>query len=207
MTIADIMTGEARCCHPETNLATAAALMWAGDCGALPVVDAEGRALGMITDRDVCMAVATRNRLASEIAVGELLGGDVWACEAHDDVRAALEVMEEKRVRRLPVIDSENRVIGVISMNDVVLNAVERKGGKKGETPLTYESAMAAMKMISAHRDAPASFDIAPEGTEAKSGGGTRKRAAKGSAKDPAAKGSSKGKGRREQADGVAARA
>jgi CBS domain-containing protein len=54
------MTSDVRTCRPETNLAEAVRDMWEGDCGALPVVSDEGRVIGMITDRDVCIAVATR---------------------------------------------------------------------------------------------------------------------------------------------------
>lgn len=156
MKIADIMTTDVRSCHPETNLADVAESMWEYDCGALPVVDGEGRVVGMITDRDVCLAVGTNDRRPSEMKVAEVIGKEVWACEEGDNVRGALDVMEQKKVRRLPVVDEENRLVGIISMNDIVLNAIEKIERTKGNPwQLSYEDAMAALKLISAHRDLP----------------------------------------------------
>ena len=68
MKIKDIMTTEVRTCTPDTNLAAAAALMLDGDCGILPVVD-QGKLVGIVTDRDMYIALATRNRLASQLIV------------------------------------------------------------------------------------------------------------------------------------------
>jgi CBS domain-containing protein len=65
MKVQDIMTQEVQCCGPDTNLAAAAKMMWDSDCGALPVVNIEGHLLGVITDRDICRAAATRNKPAS----------------------------------------------------------------------------------------------------------------------------------------------
>ncbi len=70
MKVKDVMTSPVLFCAPETNLAAAAMIMWESDCGALPVVSHETKVVGMITDRDICMAAATKHRLASDIAVG-----------------------------------------------------------------------------------------------------------------------------------------
>ena len=71
MKIQNIMTTNVASCSPDTNLAAAAGLLWDYDCGSLPVVDRERKVVGVITDRDLCMAAATKNRLASEITVRE----------------------------------------------------------------------------------------------------------------------------------------
>jgi CBS domain-containing protein len=101
MTIKDIMTPAPRSCSRGTNLATAAALMLDGDCGILPVVD-DGQLIGVVTDRDLFIALGTRNRLASDLTVGEVVQGPAITCNPDDDVRQVLQVMKDHRVRRLP---------------------------------------------------------------------------------------------------------
>ena len=75
MKVREMMTSDVKTCRPETNLAEAVKDMWEGDCGALPVVSDEGRVIGMITDRDICIALATRGRSADRIAVREVAQG------------------------------------------------------------------------------------------------------------------------------------
>ncbi len=93
MKVRDLMTTDVKSCNSDTNLAAAASRMWEGDCGALPVVDDDGKFIGMITDRDICMAVATRPRLASDILVGEVTSGAIYVCHPTDEVQFALKTM------------------------------------------------------------------------------------------------------------------
>ena len=150
MKVRDIMIHPVQSCGPETNLAAAAMMMWDGDCGVLPVVNFEGKVIGMITDRDICMAAATRNRPPSEITVFETITGQVHACAPGDDIHGALETMAKHQVRRLPVVDAGGRLAGMVSMNDLVLRAGERMGRKAPE--LTHEEVVRALKAIDAHR-------------------------------------------------------
>jgi len=120
MKVRDLMTSDVRTCRPDTNLAEAVSAMWEGDCGALPVVNDEGRVTGMITDRDICIALATRGRSADRVAVREVAQSPVHTCLADDDTATALGTMKAHRVRRLPVIDAEGHVRGILSLNDVV---------------------------------------------------------------------------------------
>lgn len=120
MKVKDIMTAEPRTCSPGTNLAAAAALMLDGDCGVLPVVDG-GKLVGVITDRDMYIALATRNKRASQVTVEEVVGKNVVTCGPEDDVHAALATMKEHRVRRLPVEGFGGTVLGIVSMNDILL--------------------------------------------------------------------------------------
>ncbi len=126
MKVREICARPARACGPETNLAYAAWLMWDEDCGAIPVVDGADRPVGMITDRDICIAVATRPLLASGIRVGDVMNGEVHWCGLDEDVRGALRTMEEKGVRRLPVVDEKGKLAGVLSISDVILSAREK---------------------------------------------------------------------------------
>jgi CBS domain-containing protein len=120
MKVRDLMTSDVRTCRPETNLAEAVRDMWEGDCGALPVVNDDGRVIGIITDRDICIALATRGRAADRIAVREVPHGHVYTCLPEDDTTTALQTMKAHKVRRLPVVDADGHVRGILSLNDVV---------------------------------------------------------------------------------------
>lgn len=122
MKIADIMTRDPVTCAPDLTLAVAAALMWDADCGFLPIV-ANHKLVGVITDRDISVALATRNVRAAEMKVREVASRTAWTCTPDDDVHAALAVMKAHRVRRLPVVGAGGAVVGVVSMNDLVLAA------------------------------------------------------------------------------------
>ena len=149
MKVKDVMTAGAKACMPETSLADAAALMWENDCGALPVVGVEDKVVGIITDRDICFGAATKSRLPSEIAVGEVITGEVFSCGPEDDIHEALKTMRRERVRRLPVVGDGGRLRGVLSMNDVVLKAHGGEG-KKGRE-LSYADVVETYKAICAH--------------------------------------------------------
>ncbi len=150
MKVQDIMTSDAQCCGPDTSLAAAVKMMWDSDCGALPVLNTQGLVMGMITDRDICMAAATKNKPPSEITVWETTSGKVYTCLPTDDVHTALDIMKRERVRRLPVVDEEGVFQGVIAMNDFLLSAQEAKG--RSIPAVSYDDVVHTMKAISAHR-------------------------------------------------------
>jgi CBS domain-containing protein len=152
MKVQDVMISNVKSCRPETNLAEAAAIMWDYDCGALPVVDEGGKVVGMITDRDITIAAATRGRLASEIAVGEVASGKVYSCALDEEIKAALKTMRHERVRRLPVVNDGGMLQGILCLNDVVLRAEEPKGKHLPE--LTYEDVVSTFKAVCEHRGA-----------------------------------------------------
>ena len=148
MKVKDIMTGEPRTCSPDTNLAAAGALMLDGDCGMLPVVK-EGRLVGVVTDRDLYIALATRNRRASELTVGEVVQTPVYTCGPDDDVQAALESMKQHGVRRLPVEGFGGTVMGIVSMNDIILASGPRKPVRDTDVVSTLQA------ICSHHHPAP----------------------------------------------------
>jgi CBS domain-containing protein len=124
MKVRDVMTINVKSCWPETNLAEVARMMWENDCGILPVINGDGKLIGTITDRDIAIAVGTKNRLASEITVGEVMPrGVVVTALADEDVKSALKTMREAAVRRLPIMDSRGIVRGIVSMSDILLQA------------------------------------------------------------------------------------
>lgn len=150
MKVKDLMTADAKACLPSSSLAEAAWLMWENDCGVVPVVTEEGKVCGLITDRDICMAATTQGRAPSNIAVEEIVSGDVFACQPGDDVHDALKAMREHKVMRLPVVAEDGSLEGILSMNDVVLNAKE-SGGKK-TTELAFHDVVDTFKSICEHR-------------------------------------------------------
>lgn len=150
MKVKDIMTEPVQYCAPESNLAAVAKEMWDSDCGVLPIVNHAGEVEGVITDRDICMAVATKGRVASDITVWETSSGSLYACSPEDPIHHAMTLMQEHKVRRLPVLD-DNRVLrGMISLNDIVLNVSGQKGKKVAEP--TIEDVFQCFRAISEHR-------------------------------------------------------
>ncbi|MGQ0736736.1 MAG: CBS domain-containing protein [Acidobacteriota bacterium] len=117
------MTNDVSSCAPESDLASAAMTMWHRDCGTVPVVGSDGRVMGMLTDRDICIAVATRGLSADRIAVRDVMTGVVMACAQGDPVTDALITMRSAKVRRLPVVDDQGRLAGIVSITDIVRNA------------------------------------------------------------------------------------
>ena len=99
MKVKEIMTAQPKTCAPDTTLAAAANLMWEGDCGVLPVME-NGTLVGVVTDRDMYIALATRNKLASQLRVSEVARQTVLTCEPEDDVHAALATMKIDYHRR-----------------------------------------------------------------------------------------------------------
>jgi CBS domain-containing protein len=126
MKVKELMTTDVKHCGPETNLAEAARIMWEGDCGAVPVTDASGRVVGVITDRDICIAAATRPRTEGEIPVKDVISKVLYTCAPGDDVRAALETMKSRKIRRLPVVDQGGRLAGIVSIHDIAVQSRSR---------------------------------------------------------------------------------
>jgi CBS domain-containing protein len=123
MRVQDVMTKEVSYCNPSTNAAAAAEIMWTQNCGSLPIVEDSGRVVGMITDRDLFIALGTQNRRPAEFRVGEIMNRELSLCAPDDDVRLALRTMAQKQAHRLPVVDKDGALRGILSIDDVVLRA------------------------------------------------------------------------------------
>lgn len=154
MKVQDIMTRDVKSCGPDTNLAVATEILWRNGCGTLPVVDAGGKLVGVITDRDMCIAMGTRNRRANELAVGEVATNLVFTCRPADDLREALRKMRQYQVRRVPVVDEGGRVVGLVCLDDIVMRA--GKAERKKAAAISYEDVVNTMKGICEHRAAEA---------------------------------------------------
>jgi CBS domain-containing protein len=128
--VRDVMTKRTISCTPETNLAEAALLMWKHACGFLPVIGEGGNVIGVITDRDISIALGTRDQRPTQVRVWDVMPKKLFTCTAGDDVHSALKSLRAGKIRRLPVIDREGALIGVLSIDDIVLKARERILGK-----------------------------------------------------------------------------
>jgi CBS domain-containing protein len=126
----DVMTSDARTCGLDTNLAAACEIMWNGDCGILPVVDGNDNVVGVITDRDICIAVCTRGQVASDICVKDVMNGNVFACHPDTEIRDALDTMRGEKVRRLVVTNPDGKIAGVLSLDDIAVAAQSGFGGR-----------------------------------------------------------------------------
>jgi CBS domain-containing protein len=129
MKVAQLMTPAPLACGPEANLAEIAGLMWDANCGIVPIVDATGRVIGVVTDRDICIAAATRNLAPSQIRASELPYRAAVCCLPKDDVKTALRLMTQNRVRRLPVTNEEGALHGIVSIDDILLEANDMRSG------------------------------------------------------------------------------
>jgi len=120
MKIRELMSAPVHTCAPHETLAQAAQRMWEHDCGALPVVDHDGRIHAMLTDRDVCMAAWSRGLPPHALRVGDAMSKALIACRGDDDVATAAALLAQHQVHRLPVLDAQGALIGVFSVNDLV---------------------------------------------------------------------------------------
>jgi CBS domain-containing protein len=150
MKVRDIMTARAESCPPDADLGRAALIMWKGDCGIVPVVENE-RLVGVITDRDICMGLATTGRCPHERTIREVMSKDVLSVTAEADVKEALDRMRKGQVRRLPVIGQDGRLEGIISINDLILEA---DGARHAAAHVPIPELLRTLKAICAHRNA-----------------------------------------------------
>jgi CBS-domain-containing membrane protein len=130
MKVSDLMSATANSCGANDNLERAAQIMWESDCGVVPVVGDDGRVVGMVTDRDICMAAYTHGQPLWQIAVANAMARQVHGVHESDLLEAAEELMRRVRVRRLPVLDGDGRLKGILTMNDLARHA-HRSGGRK----------------------------------------------------------------------------
>ena len=123
MRIREIMSEPAVTCRATDSLNRAARLMWEHDCGVLPVTGDDGRLVGVVTDRDICMAAYTRGTTLRAIRVEDAMARSVFGCGPDDSLEKAETLMSDKQIRRLPVVDEYDRPIGVVSVNDIARQA------------------------------------------------------------------------------------
>jgi CBS domain-containing protein len=151
MKVEDIMTTEVGRCRAYDAADHAAKIMWEQDCGAVPVVDQDGRVVAVLTDRDICIAAFTQGRALSDIRVSSAMSRRLWSCRPDDDVKDAEKAMRTNQVRRLPVVDAEGRLIGILSLSDLARQAMSatRSRSKKKDVAVAVSDVGETLGAIS----------------------------------------------------------
>jgi len=123
--IQDVMTMNPDWCLPESTTMEAGRMMKETDVGILPVVDSElGRKLiGVVTDRDLCLSVVAAGKHPDSVRVREAMTSQVVTCQPDDDIRKAIHLMQGNQVRRIPVVDRQGMIQGMVSTADIVQQA------------------------------------------------------------------------------------
>ena len=141
MLVKDIMKKAVATCAPEGDLASVIEIMRERDCGFLPVVDSHGIVVGVITDRDICLAGGAKHRALARVSVKETMSHPVFSCFADENLKVVLATMAKHRVRRLPVLNKSGHLEGALSVDDIV-QAPQRRGAP------TAEEVVAALKGV-----------------------------------------------------------
>ena len=131
-TCADVMTKDPVCALPEDSVRKVAEVMRSQDIGPVPIVDSLDRRLlvGIVTDRDLALKVVAEGRDADTTPVGDVMTRDLVSCREDDDVSKALNAMSNMQLRRIPVVDRDGRIVGIIAQADVAtrLDEPEKTG-------------------------------------------------------------------------------
>jgi len=157
MKVEKLMTRTVHCCYADEPLNRAAHIMWEHDCGVVPVVapsDGGEHVVGMLTDRDICMAAYTQGRALTDIPIASAMSKHVFSCRPSDDIAVAIKVMEANQVRRLPVADEQERLVGLLSLSDLAREALCEHGTTTPQIP--DATVGEALEIVSAPRSASA---------------------------------------------------
>lgn len=127
MNVEEIMTKNVKTCRADDSLYQAAQLMWDHDCGVIPVVNDANQPIAMITDRDICMACLIQGRTPAEMPVSSSMSTRVVMCRADEAISTAESLMRTQQVRRLPVVDKNGVIVGVLSLDDIAVHSRPKK--------------------------------------------------------------------------------
>lgn len=133
MSVAQVMSRPVYTCNPTDSLSTAAELMWERGCGSIPVVDEMDALVGMVTDRDICMAAFLEKKPLGAIPVAMAMAKLVHWCKETDSIEAAEQMMRENQIRRVPVVDGNKHPVGVLSLDDLALAAARNEARDEHE--------------------------------------------------------------------------
>jgi len=152
MRVANLMTSNVSSVRSDESLSTAARLMWEFDCGAVPVRDPQDdRIIGIITDRDICMSTWSKGQAPESIAVGHAMSTELVTCSPNDSIGVAESLMQKHKVRRIPVVDPDRRLLGIISLADIARRAGATNAAG-GDPDLSLEKVATTVAAISYER-------------------------------------------------------
>jgi CBS domain-containing protein len=135
MKVEQLMTKAVATCGTGDTLSDAARIMWERDCGVVPIVEdaVSQRLVGILTDRDVCMAAYTKGRPLSQIRVQDVMSTAIRSCQPGMDVAEVEGLMRRAQVHRLPVVDDADQILGLISLADIAREAAREAGSLRQE--------------------------------------------------------------------------
>ena len=129
MKVEQIMNRDVKTCGLQDSLNKAAQIMWDEPCGAVPVVDDQRRPVGFLTDRDICMAAYTQGKPLVELQAEGAMARKLACCRVEDDLDSAAQLMRQNRTRRVPVIDREGKLVGLLTLDDLACEAARALRG------------------------------------------------------------------------------
>lgn len=129
LTARDLMTASVVTARPEDSVARAARLICETDCGALPVVDGSGRLIGIITNSDITTRLIARGVNVAHAQVSDCMTDQAFACPADNSIENCMRAMSWHQVKRIPIVDQEHKVIGIICRRDLARCVCEHIGG------------------------------------------------------------------------------
>jgi CBS domain-containing protein len=162
MKVAEVMTRNVSACSERDSLSKAARIMWENDCGCVPVLDASEKVIGMVTDRDICMAAYTQGLPLHALRTESAMARTLASCSSDDDVTTVEELMRQNRVRRLPVVDKNGHLVGIVSLTDLALEAERNRRGAGGKVT-AGEVAETLSTICQPRGHAVAQFQFGPE--------------------------------------------
>ena len=188
MNVESVMTRDPKTCTTSDTLHRAANLMWETDCGVMPVLDEAGLLRGIVTDRDVCMAVYTQGKPAHEITVESVMSKLLFTLAPTDSVATAAQLFKERQVRRAPVVNGIGSLVGILSISDIVHASASGKLAQdmKPDAVLAVVHAVSKPRQAEKHKAQAATREVilapaakaaaAPTKTTAGSGKSARKK-------------------------------
>lgn len=159
MNVEELMTRGAETCSTHDSLARAAQIMWERDCGCVPVLDHQRRLMGMLTDRDLCMAAYTQGRPLQEISAAQVMTQNLKTASPSDSIEAIETLMQVHQLRRLPVVAADGALVGMITLSDLAREADRQRNPKIKE--LRIRQVEATFAAVCRPRNVPVPLSLA----------------------------------------------
>lgn len=127
MDVRSVMTPNPACCSADTPLRDVARMMVDNDCGQIPVVNASNAPIGVVTDRDIAVRIVAEGRDVTSACAADCMTTPVTTVSADSSMADCCDTMEREQVRRLPVVDADGSLCGIVSLADVALSSTAKK--------------------------------------------------------------------------------
>jgi len=128
MKVEALMNPRVKSAGTDASVADVVLIMEKNDCGTVPILNWASTLVGIVTDRVICLAVGFRPLPAAGIPITDVMSKKVYACSPEEDVSVALQTMRQRKIRRLPVVDANGHLVGILSMDDIVLRTEDDLG-------------------------------------------------------------------------------